>query len=186
MACRTRPPRPALRRARAGARAAGAAGARRNGCARRRPQFLEARCAQAHDLRETLEQQLPVNARGHFGEQWPRAFRKARAAVGVGEIRLLRQLAHQVFRQRHGAREARLECLAAFLRHQRVRVVPLGQEQKADLAPLARLGERLLQGAPGRGAPGAIAVEGKHHVADQPENPLQCSGVVAVPSVATA
>ena len=56
---------------------------------------------------------------------------------------------------------------------ERVRIVPVGQEQEADLAALARLGQRLLQRAPGRRAPGAIAVEGKHDRGHQAEDAPQ-------------
>ena len=79
-----------------------------------------------------------------------------------------------------------LERLAAFLADQRIRVVAVGQEQEADLAAFAHLAERILQRAPCRRAARAIAVEAEHHLVADAEHARKCSGVVAVPSVATA
>jgi len=44
----------------------------------------------------------------------------------------------------------------------------------------------MLQGSPGRGPAGAVAIEGKNDLTDDPEDPFEVFGVVAVPSVATA
>src|SRR5438874_11153707 len=161
------------------ARAPPRRGRRRSGgrrLARRGPQLLEALRGQAHDSGEPLEQQLAVDTLRHPREQWPRTLREARASVGVCQLALLRQLPHQVLRQRHGALHTLLERRAALRAHQRVRILTLRQEQEADLASFACLGQRLLQRAPRRGTPGAIAVEGEHHRGHEPKDAPQMLG----------
>ncbi len=93
------------------------------------------------------------------------------------QIGLLRELADEVFRQRHSRRfQALLECFGAFLADQGVRVVAVGQEQKADLPALPRLGQRVLQGAPRGGPPRTVAIEREHDLGDQPEDSLEVLG----------
>ena len=83
------------------------------------------------------------------------------------------KFADQVVGQRQCIREPRLEGLGAFLAHQRVGIVALGQEQEAHLAALLHFGDRVLERAPGGGPSCAVAIEAEHHFADEPEDPLQ-------------
>ena len=96
-----------------------------------------------------------------------------RAAVHAGDLHSRRQLANQVLRKRGRARQPGLECRGAFLAHQRVGIVPLRQEQEANLPSLLDLAHRVLEGAPRRRTPGAIAVETEDHFAHEPEDALQ-------------
>jgi hypothetical protein len=94
----------------------------------------------------------------------------------VRHVHVDAQLRQQVFRQRQRAGDARLECLAALLAHERVGILALGQEEEADLAPVLCLGQHVLQRAPCRRATGAVAVEGEHDLVHQPERAPQVLG----------
>ena len=87
-----------------------------------------------------------------------------------------RELADQVFGERLGVRQPGLERRLAFLAHERVGVVAVGQEQEADLPALLDLADRVLERAPRRGATRAVAVEAEHDLADEPEDALQVLG----------
>src|SRR5205807_2820557 len=55
-------------------------------------------------------------------------------------------------------------------------IVALRQAQEPDLASLARLGQRLLERAPGRRAARAIAVESEHHRGHQAKDAAEVLG----------
>src|SRR6185437_16195952 len=128
-------------------------------------------------LCETLDEQAPVDALGHLFDERAHGLRRTCAAVRSARREALRHLTHQILRERQRIRrEAALEGVAAFLGDERIGVLSLRKKEEADLAALERLGQCILQGAPGRGAPGAIAVECEYDLRNQPENAFQMLG----------
>ena len=91
----------------------------------------------------------------------------------MAEVGLFAQLRRQVFGQRQGVGEPRLEGGVALAADEAVGILALRQKQKPQFAAVAQIRQRVLQRAPGGSAPGAIAVECEHHFAHQPEYPLE-------------
>ena len=136
----------------------------------------EARRAQLYRGGQPIGEQLPVDAVGHPLQQWAGQLGQAGPAVDAGRVRLLRQPLHEEFRQRHRARQSRLEGGRAFGAYQRVRIMAVWQEQELELLPALQRRQRILQRAPGRRAPGAVAVEAEHDVVGQPGQALEVIG----------
>ena len=95
--------------------------------------------------------------------------------LGQQELRKRLRLAHQV-----------LESVLAVLAHVGVRILAVGQEQEADRLVVRRERQAHFERAPGRLAAGGVAVEAEHQLVGQAQSFATCTGVVAVPSVATA
>ena len=150
---------------------------RRAGLAPRRFQQLPQTVSrQAHQFRQPLHQQLEIHT-GRNGVQQRSCQRdQARLAVGVRQVDLLAQMRQQIFRQRLRAGEPLFKARATLLAHQRIGILAVGQEQEADLAAFARFGQHILQRAPCRATPGAIAVEAEHQFIDQLEGAPQMFG----------
>src|SRR4029077_11156825 len=118
-------------------------------------QLLESFPRDAQRCSELLEYQLPVDALGQLGDQRTCHLVKPCLSVRLMKVyRLALELADQVLRQRQGRIQALLEGLAAFLAHQRIRIVPFGQKQEADLTAFTRFGQGVLEGSPGGRASG--------------------------------
>ena len=79
-----------------------------------------------------------------------------------------------------------LEGLPAMLADVGVRVLAVGQEEEADRLVVRRERQANFQRPPGRLAAGGIAVEAEHQLVGKAQQLETCTGVVAVPSVATA
>src|SRR5262249_45214409 len=95
---------------------------------------------------------------------------------GAEVFGLLGQVPHQVFRQWHSMRESLLEGCGALSHDEGVRVLTLRKKEEANLAPLTRLGQRLLQRAPRGGAAGAVPVEGERHGGHEAEYAAEMLG----------
>src|SRR5690606_26015716 len=88
-------------------------------------------------------------------------------------VHLCRQLVQQELRQGHGFIQGLLELLRAVCGYESIRILTFGQEDKTQLAALANLGQRYLEGAPRRVAAGTIPVETEQDLIRQTEQAIQ-------------
>src|SRR5688500_9421068 len=85
-------------------------------------------------------------------------------------------MTQEIFRERDRSIESSLECFAAFFADERIGVVPIGQEQKANLTTITHLAQRIFQRAPSGGATGTIAVEAEDQLVADSEDARQMFG----------
>ena len=88
----------------------------------------------------------------------------------------MRELVEEELAQRGRGREARVEAGGAFLAHDAVRILALGQEQEEGLPALAHARQDRLHRLPGRAAAGAVAVEAEIDVGGIAEQQLGMIG----------
>ena len=130
----------------------------------------------ADHRRQLRRQELTIDVGRNPLDQRTGELHQPGPAIDARHVAARCELADQVIRQRNGCADTRFEGLRAFLADQRVRIVTVGQEEKAELAALLHLADRVLERAPGRGAPGTVAVEAEYDLTHQPEDPLQVLG----------
>ena len=127
-------------------------------------------------LPQPFVHQLAEMPLGQFFQQWLRPFGQPGAASQGFRIGLGTQFSEQIVRQRRRLRQPLLERRLTLAANQRIRVLALGQEQKADLPAITQERQRHIERPPARRPPGAVAIETEHQIADYPEQPLHVLG----------
>ena len=117
----------------------------------------------AAELGQGLHHLLSQQPIGQQFDQRPGLREHARTPLGGGQIAVRASLRDQLGRQRHGLGHLALEGLGALFADEGVRVVLSRQEQEADAAQIARMGQCGLERATGSPAPGGISIEAENH-----------------------
>jgi hypothetical protein len=123
---------------------------------------------------------------GSSRPQRPGLRQHAGAAFGAGQVAVLRGLAQQLPRQRHGLLDGLLEGLGAEFAHEAVRVVLGRQEQEAHLRRSVACGSAASRARPAARRPAASPSKLNTTASVKRNSFCTCSAVQAVPSVATA
>ena len=142
---------------------------------------------EADDLGDFIDQQLAVDAGRNALEQGPARARRGVRGRRPCSCRPATQVTDEVLGQRHRRGEPRFERFAAFLADQRIRIVSVRQEQEAHLPALAHLARANSPARATRRRGRRDRRRSRRSASLQIRKTRdRCSGVVAVPSVATA
>ena len=151
--------------------AAGRCGGRGGGALR---DLLQHLAGQAGDFRQALAHQGAQVVAGDLVDQWRGQGHQVRLAFQRAWVGFFAELLEEVVGQRLGVLvDAGAEGIGALAAYQGVRVFAFGQEQEARAAAVLQVGQGGFQGAPGRLAPGGVAVEAEQHAGHQAEQALE-------------